>query len=62
VGYEIQLLGVTQLAGLVEQYGPEKVYRATLDALGFHPGLVTSMTEATAVAEYLAKTNAEDCS
>jgi hypothetical protein len=56
VGYELQLLPITHLAGLVEQYGATRVYRAVFDALGFHPNLINSVSEAAAVADYLTST------
>lgn len=56
MGYEIQLAGIPQLAGLLEQYGPETVWRAAWEVLQFHPSLINTLAEATAIAEHLAAT------
>lgn len=53
MGLEIQLAGIPQLAGLVEQYGAERVWQAAWAILGFHPSLINTLGEATKVAERL---------
>lgn len=56
MGYELLMLNVPSLAGLVEQYGPTKVWNAARDALGFPANLISTIAEAANVAEHLAQT------
>jgi hypothetical protein len=51
-----KLAGMPLLAGLAEQFTPERVEAACIEALKFPPELVTSLSEAGRVAEYLRAT------